>query len=192
MAGPNVMFPDVSSTVRATAPPPTAVRWNRAVLMQVGFLAFAVALVGKAAKVQLFERDEWRARARTQQLAATPLPAPRGTILDQGGAVLVESRQLVKLAIAPPEVAAVLGKRADAPTQARQRLEGLARALARAGVSPEWVSRVRDTTRKWVELPGRFLATDVAAITTEVNRIMEGWIRAQPGQWMWLHRRWPD
>ena len=28
------------------------------------------------------------------------------------------------------------------------------------------MSRVRDTTRKWVELPGRFLATDVAAITT--------------------------
>lgn len=149
----------------AAAPPPTAVRWNRAVLMQVGFLAFAVALVGKAAKVQLLERDEWRARARTQQLAATPLPAPRGTILDQGGAVLVESRQLVKLAVAPAEVAAVLGKRADAPAQARQRAEGLARALARAGVSPEWVARARDTTRKWVDLPGRYLATDVAGVT---------------------------
>jgi KDO2-lipid IV(A) lauroyltransferase len=32
---------------------------------------------------------------------------------------------------------------------------------------------------------------DVAAITTEVNRVIEGWIRARPGQWLWLHRRWP-
>lgn len=33
---------------------------------------------------------------------------------------------------------------------------------------------------------------DIVAITTEINRIMEGWIREHPGQWMWLHRRWPD
>jgi KDO2-lipid IV(A) lauroyltransferase len=33
---------------------------------------------------------------------------------------------------------------------------------------------------------------DVAAITTEVNRVIEGWVRATPGQWLWLHRRWPD
>jgi KDO2-lipid IV(A) lauroyltransferase len=33
---------------------------------------------------------------------------------------------------------------------------------------------------------------DVAVITTEVNRVIEGWIRATPGQWLWLHRRWPD
>jgi len=33
---------------------------------------------------------------------------------------------------------------------------------------------------------------DVAAALTEVNRILEGWIRDRPGQWLWLHRRWPD
>jgi KDO2-lipid IV(A) lauroyltransferase len=33
---------------------------------------------------------------------------------------------------------------------------------------------------------------DVAAITAEVNRTIERWIRATPGQWLWLHRRWPD
>ena len=33
---------------------------------------------------------------------------------------------------------------------------------------------------------------DVLAITTEINALFESWIRARPGQWLWLHRRWPD
>jgi KDO2-lipid IV(A) lauroyltransferase len=33
---------------------------------------------------------------------------------------------------------------------------------------------------------------DVAAMMGEVNRLLEGWIRERPGQWLWLHRRWPD
>ena len=139
-----------------------AIRWNRAALMQAGFLLFAIALIGRAAKVQLFQRDQWRARAKAQQLAATPLPAPRGTILDEGGAVLVESRQLVKLSVAPREVIAKVGNRGDGAA----RVETLTRALARAGVSQEWVARARDTSRAWVEIPGRFLATDVGSVTS--------------------------
>lgn len=34
--------------------------------------------------------------------------------------------------------------------------------------------------------------TDIAAITAAINRVIEGWIREAPGQWLWLHRRWPD
>jgi KDO2-lipid IV(A) lauroyltransferase len=33
---------------------------------------------------------------------------------------------------------------------------------------------------------------DIAAVTTEVNRTIERWIRDHPGQWLWLHRRWPN
>ncbi len=33
---------------------------------------------------------------------------------------------------------------------------------------------------------------DILAITSEVNRILESWIRDQPAQWLWLHNRWPD
>ena len=32
---------------------------------------------------------------------------------------------------------------------------------------------------------------DVLAAMTEVNTILEGWIRERPEQWLWLHRRWP-
>ena len=33
---------------------------------------------------------------------------------------------------------------------------------------------------------------DIAAMMTEVNTILEGWIREHPEQWPWLHSRWPD
>jgi KDO2-lipid IV(A) lauroyltransferase len=33
---------------------------------------------------------------------------------------------------------------------------------------------------------------DVLALMTKANQQLEGWIRQRPGQWLWLHRRWPD
>ncbi len=33
---------------------------------------------------------------------------------------------------------------------------------------------------------------DIREGTAIINRIIEGWVREQPGQWLWLHRRWPD
>ncbi len=31
----------------------------------------------------------------------------------------------------------------------------------------------------------------VAAMMAQVNRILEAWIRERPGQWLWVHNRWP-
>ena len=33
---------------------------------------------------------------------------------------------------------------------------------------------------------------DVLALMTAVNATLERWIRADPAQWFWLHRRWPE
>ena len=33
---------------------------------------------------------------------------------------------------------------------------------------------------------------DTLTMMTEMNRMIEDWIREYPGQWLWLHRRWPQ
>jgi KDO2-lipid IV(A) lauroyltransferase len=35
-------------------------------------------------------------------------------------------------------------------------------------------------------------AKNELAVMTEINAIIEGWVRARPEQWLWIHRRWPD
>lgn len=111
---------------------------------------FAVALVGRAAWVQLGETELWRSRARGQQVAAAELPAPRGSILDASGAVLVDSRSLVRIDIAPGEV---------------RDLDRLRDELTRIKVPVNSVRRAVDRNRKWVELPGRYLSSDLGDLS---------------------------
>ena len=139
------------------------IRTSRVGLVHGGFLLFAVLLVGRAAKVQLLDGGKWRARAAKQQFVDSPLPAPRGRILDASGDVLVESRQLVRFKVSPKEV---WGDTKKSMKGGPQRLAVLARTLARVGVSSEFVHRATDTTRTSVEVPGRFLASDVDSILT--------------------------
>ena len=134
---------------------------SRVRLVHGAFALFGIVLVGRAAQVQLFQTSHWRTQARKQQLEASPLPAPRGMILDESGATLVESRQLVRLNVAPREVVGDLKKK---PVDGRRRLVALTHALANLRVPPEWVARVTDTTRKYVTIPGRFLMSDVAPV----------------------------
>jgi KDO2-lipid IV(A) lauroyltransferase len=32
---------------------------------------------------------------------------------------------------------------------------------------------------------------DVIATTSQISAMLEGWIRENPAQWFWVHRRWP-
>ncbi|HEY7393413.1 MAG TPA: penicillin-binding transpeptidase domain-containing protein [Gemmatimonadaceae bacterium] len=108
---------------------------------------FAVAILVRAARVQLVQGGTWRVRAERQQTREHEVPAPRGEILDATHRVLAQSRETVRLEITPREV--------RAPAQLR-------RALLKLGVDRNVIARAADTSAKNVTVPGRFLSVDAA------------------------------
>ncbi len=65
-------------------------------------------------------------------------------------------------------------------------------------VLPAWVERTGGAHYRLTIEPPMALErsgdrhADIKAMMTRVNAVMEAWIRKRPGQWLWLHRRWPD
>ena len=116
-----------------------------------GFLVlFALALVARAAKVQVVEGKEWVARGKRQHYLASAAAAPRGEILDASGNTLVESRELTRVAVALPEVrdtALVL------------------RALRLARVDAALLHAAIERRRRWVDLPGLYSQSDIASLS---------------------------
>src|SRR5215207_8986547 len=110
---------------------------------------FAAAIIVRAAQVQVWQGKQWQAKATRQHVAASSIPAPRGLILDASGVPLAETRERVQLSIATPEV---------------RDPRNLARELKRVGLDASWLARLRDPKRKWVQLPGSFVPSDVASI----------------------------
>ncbi len=82
-------------------------------------------------------------------------------------------------AMSPP-IAASFALRFNAPIMAARVIR---RGPARFEVAVEILPDIARTGRP---------EADVLALTTTINEIMERWIRDTPGQWLWLHRRWPE
>jgi cell division protein FtsI (penicillin-binding protein 3) len=120
---------------------------SRVGLVHLGLAVFALAVVVKSAKVQLWQGRTWAASAQRQQSTERVIPAPRGDVLDASGETLAQSLETVKLDVAPREV---------------KDRRALREALTAAGVPPAMVARAVDPARKWVELPGRYPASRVA------------------------------
>jgi cell division protein FtsI (penicillin-binding protein 3) len=126
-------------------------RVTRSAIVHGALALFAAALVLRAAKVQLLDGAQWRERAARQHFDAADLPAPRGAIRDATGRTLVESRELVALAVAPREVAP-------------NRRGVVRRVLVQNKVSRAVVAKAIDKRQKWVPIPGRFLPSAVAPL----------------------------
>lgn len=124
-------------------------RPSRLQLVHGSLALFALALVMRAAQVQLWQAALWRHKAQRQQFAAADVPAPRGDIFDVSEVPIAQSRPTVRLRIAPKE----LKNRAIT-----------ARALAKLGVPREWVARATDPQRAWVVIPGAYQPGDAAVI----------------------------
>ncbi|MBX6331113.1 MAG: penicillin-binding protein 2 [Gemmatimonadaceae bacterium] len=156
-------------------------RQSRIVLIHISLVLFAVALIARAAEVQLWQNRQWVARAQRQHFATAELPALRGNIYDVRGVPLAVSREMVRLSVAPREV---------------KDRAALARALGRLGLARSWIARATDTGRAWVVLPGSYLPGDAAAVTAmrgvytepvvdrvytqrEATRRVVGWVDAK-------------
>jgi cell division protein FtsI (penicillin-binding protein 3) len=124
------------------------IRSRRIGLSHLALAVFAVAILAKAVSVQLVHGGEWRRRAQSQQLATRNVPAPRGEILDATHRVLAQSREMIRLEIAPREV--------KDPKRLRS-------ALAALRLDARTIARATDTSVHYMNVPGRFLAVDAAA-----------------------------
>ena len=140
---------------------------DRFTLVEWGIALFALAILVKAADVQLLNGRKWTEIAARQQTRLERLPAPRGRMIDATGMPLVESRELVSFSIAPREI-----RRVDRAT--------LARTLKQLKAPPVYARRALDTTRKWINLPGQYPVSDASAmigmrgvtVTYEMARLM--------------------
>jgi cell division protein FtsI (penicillin-binding protein 3) len=130
-------------------------------IVHAGLVLFAMAILARAVQLQVVEHDTWLRvadRQHVDQQTVTPL---RGAILDATGTVLVESREQVKLSIAPREVRDVRRKnagRGDPLVKSRAVIRSGLRALA---VPEPLIRKALDTTNKWVTLPKLYLPSDV-------------------------------
>ena len=123
------------------------IRVSRIKLAHLMLALFAIAILYKAATVQLVHGKDWRARAERQQSTDRKVPAPRGEIFDETHRVLAESREMVRLEIAPREV--------TEPAKLRAALQSL-------GIDRSLIARALDTSGKYLTIPGRYLAVDAA------------------------------
>jgi cell division protein FtsI (penicillin-binding protein 3) len=121
----------------------------RAGLIHVVLILFAAAILARAAEVQLWQGDHWATQAQHQHYAVTDIPAPRGTIFDANGVPLAESREMIRVSIAPRELA---------------NRGATGRELTRLDVPHKWVARATDVNRAWVTLPGEFLPGAATAL----------------------------
>ncbi|MEO5590513.1 MAG: penicillin-binding transpeptidase domain-containing protein [Gemmatimonadaceae bacterium] len=125
-------------------------RPSRSSIIHALLLLFAVLLIAQAARVQIFQGSQWAEKARRQQFKDRQVAALRGSIYDATGDILVESRGMFRVSIAPQEVAS------SAP---------MSRALKAAGIDARIIRASLDRRRKWVTLPGLFVPSDISELT---------------------------
>ncbi|HEY2806946.1 MAG TPA: penicillin-binding transpeptidase domain-containing protein [Gemmatimonadales bacterium] len=115
---------------------------SRLTLIRSGFGLAALAVTVRAAQLQLFQGDRWRARAAAQQTSNVTSPARRGTIFDRNGVALALSQETFGVSVAPKEL--------DDPSKAATLL---ATSLS---IPRSEIIAVLRSDRVWYSWPGPF------------------------------------
>jgi cell division protein FtsI (penicillin-binding protein 3) len=118
----------------------------RIAAIQFGFALGVVAILARAAQLQLMQGDRWAAEAQRQRTERTILPARRGALFDRNGVPLAVSQEFFHVGVAPNELV-------DA-----RALQLLSRHL---GVSRAALNRDVRAGKRWIYFHGPFTATRV-------------------------------
>jgi len=140
---------------------PATVSRARSMIVHGGLVVFAVAILARSVQLQIVEHATWVRKADRQHVDQQTVKPLRGAITDATGTVLVESREQVKLSIAPREIRDVRrrnAKRGDPLVKTRAVIRAGLRALS---VPEAQIRKALDTNQKWVSLPKLYLPSDV-------------------------------
>lgn len=141
--------------------PRTSVSRVRTMLVHGWLVAIALAIIAKAAQLQIVEGDRWARLAAEQQIREEQVTPPRGRIFDANGDVLAETRELIRARFTPSNIRPYRPRGKQAAATVVDTRVVVRHTLKSLGVNDQWIKKVLDTTRKWVELPMEFLPGDL-------------------------------
>src|SRR5919112_614548 len=122
----------------------------RIAALQFGFLLAVVAIVGRAAQLQIVQGDQWRREAERKRTEKVVLPARRGALYDRNGVPLAITQEFYHVGVAPNELE-------DRGTAFRLLVRHL-------GASAAALDREFRARKPWIYLHGPFNATQVQAL----------------------------
>lgn len=124
-------------------PQPVRFQGRRRTLLVV-WLLLGVAVVSKAAVVQVGQGSRWEGAAQAQQRETLEVPAPRGSILDRNENSLAASNVTFRVGVAPREL------KEDTRDQVLSLLE------EQLKLERKVLTSLREAQRTWVVIPGRY------------------------------------
>jgi cell division protein FtsI (penicillin-binding protein 3) len=122
----------------------------RIAAIQFGFAVGILAVLTRAAQLQIVEAERWEREAARQRTEKVVLPARRGALYDRNGTPLAITQEFYHIGVAPNELEDV-----------RSAFVLLVRNL---GVSAPALNREFQARKHWIYLHGPFNATQVQAL----------------------------
>ncbi|HEX6617797.1 MAG TPA: penicillin-binding transpeptidase domain-containing protein [Gemmatimonadales bacterium] len=119
----------------------------RIAAIQFGFVVGILAVLTRAAQLQIVEAERWEAEAARQRTEKVVLPARRGALYDRNGIPLAVTQEFYHVGIAPNELEDI-----------RSAFVLLVRSL---GVSAPALNAEFQARKRWIYLHGPFNATQV-------------------------------
>ncbi|MGH7497267.1 MAG: peptidoglycan D,D-transpeptidase FtsI family protein, partial [Gemmatimonadales bacterium] len=132
----------------------------RIAVLQFGFALAVLAVLGRAAQVQIFQRERWSLEAERQRTVRAVLPARRGALYDRNGVPLAITQEFYHVGIAPNEME-------DIRT-------GFLLLVRNLGISAPALDREFQSRKRWIYLHGPFNATQVQALRGVKGIHLEG------------------